>query len=205
MLSLIALSIYSTYTSWRRRLSHVPYLQNKARSSWLSGKTRFFSQLSFWPMQVDLLRTAIAKLARPRHAKTCAGSVINPARDGAAWQRSRCHAGLCPRTVSSWPRRSGPSPPGISRRASIRTSTGRRCILSRLFLLTRASTSSYTALTPHLLPIGLPGLHDAATALREEDLLRVRHTSLDDGEEWQAYAVHPCQTVLLILTNLPGL
>jgi hypothetical protein len=30
------------------------------------------------------------------------------------------------------------------------------------------------------------GLHDPATSLREEDILRIRRTTLDDVEEWQA-------------------
>lgn len=30
------------------------------------------------------------------------------------------------------------------------------------------------------------GLHDPAAALREEDVLRVRHTTLEETDEWQA-------------------
>lgn len=35
------------------------------------------------------------------------------------------------------------------------------------------------------------GLHDPAAALREEDVLRVRHTTLDETDEWQATVLDP--------------
>ena len=39
------------------------------------------------------------------------------------------------------------------------------------------------------------GIHDPAAALREEDVLRVRHTTLDKTDEWQAGSILPISSL----------